>query len=184
MGVGVMLYIQVAVEKKSSPPSPVMMMNHVIHISKLYHLYRRVMSQLWTSHNSKHTYGWVMSQIWRSHESNHTYGRVMSQIWTSDFMSQIRTWRVHTTCDGTSSYLWHVHICDMTWLVHICDMTRPYVWYDWYTTYLWYIMSQIRTSPVTSRMNTSCSYLWHDSSICMVWLIYHISVVYHVTNTN
>jgi len=64
----------------------------------------------------------------------------------------------------------------MTWHVHICDMTRPYVWYDWYTTYLWYIMSQIRTSPVTSRMNTSCSYLWHDSSICMIWLIWLVHI--------
>ena len=65
-----MLYIQVAVEKKSSPPSPVMMMNHVIHISKLYHLYRQ----------SCHNYERVIIQNIHMDESCRKYEGVMSQI--------------------------------------------------------------------------------------------------------
>jgi len=132
-----------------------------ISVTWLNHLCDRTLSYVWhDAHMNKswHAYEWVMSHTWMS--------------------------RAHQS-------VWHDSIIFVPWLIHLCDMTFIHVtslvymnesWhkYEWVMAHLW--MSH------GTLMNESCHthewvvsihlsdithlYLWHDSSICVTWLVH------------
>ena len=48
---------------------------------------------------------------------------------------------------------------------HVCDMTHSYVWHE--CVYMCYMSCNCHSEP---QMPRPC--VWHDSSICVTWLIY------------
>jgi len=65
-------------------------------------------------------------------------------------------------CDMTDSYLCDMtdsYLCDMT-DSYLCDMTHSHVWHGWFT---W---------NMTHGYEVRLNHTWHDSSICVTWLIY------------
>ena len=83
--------------------------------------------------------------------------------------------------------------CCVTWLIHMCDMTHSYVWHDSfiYVTWPMHMSEQVLLDvskwwcvtwlipPVymsvrvgTLLCDMAHSYVWHDSFICVTWLIH------------
>jgi len=98
-------------------------------------------------------------------------------------MSTIKcvTWLIHM-CDMTHSYVWPDSF-------HICDMTHSYIWMSRHrqiccVTHLWHFMQAICQHSKVWHDSFICvtwlihmydmtySYVWHDSFICVTWLIY------------
>jgi len=97
----------------------------------------------------------------------------------------------------TDPCVWHESFICVTWSIHMCDMDYPYVWHDWSICvpgliYMWRdlficeivypdvglccdALPVVVAVYVTWRIHTcdiSHSYVWHDSFICVTWLIH------------
>jgi len=100
--------------------------------------------------------------------------------------------------DPRCSYVWHDVFIWVIWPIHVCAMTHSYVWHDsfirvvwlWYDFLFWMSHVTYMDEPchtyewVMSHMNESCNtyvtqmrgmtflFEWHDSLICVTWLIH------------
>ena len=106
----------------------------------------------------------VMSRTPHSH--THSY------LWHDSFSCV--TWLI-PMCDMTHSYVWHESFLCVTWLIHMCDMTYLYVFAAIPCCRLnqrWCVMSRTHTHTPIPVCDMTHSYVWHDSFICVIWLIH------------
>jgi len=80
------------------------------------------------------------------------------------------------------SNVWHDSFICVTWLIHTCDLTHS-IYVTWHIhTYEWvgtdkFVVSHTcgtlcRPYVNIQRCDMTHSYVWHDSFICMIWLIH------------
>jgi len=128
---------------------------------------------------SCHTYEWVkmhilMGDVTHMNEPCHTqWDMTPAYTWRDAFI--LVTWRVHIR-DMTHPYVWHDAFICMVLLIYICDMTSSYVWHDasmmWLTCHSYEcVMSHICMSHVTFWNPLTHPCAWHDSFICVMWLM-------------
>jgi len=109
--------------------------------------WKRKLCVTWLIHmcDMTHSYvTWVMNYTWCVYHITDTWKCKLSFI--------------RVTCDVTHS------VIRVTWLFHTCDMTPSHV--TWVTNYIWNTHSFVWS--VTRFAN---SFAWHDSFICVTWLI-------------
>ena len=131
-----------------------------------------------------HSYAWHDSFIcvtWLIHTCDMTH----SYVWHDSFI-----------CDMTHSYMSQEAFTCVTWLVYMCDMTHSYAWHDSFICVTWlinmwrdsfiYVIRRNHMCDVTSlwldlsmcssrkssRVFLLMIFLWHDSFICVTWLIH------------
>jgi len=144
-------------------------------------------------------HGVFICLTWRIHE----YGMTHPHVWHDAFIVNMMsiTWHDPRTI-MTHSYVWrdssiHHRLSKVTtwdardsfvlvaWLILMCDMTHPYVWHaSWCHPWdyrhgamscVTWLMWQAQ------QIHKACdiySYVWHDSSTCVTWLI-HIRAMTH-----
>jgi len=69
--------------------------------------------------------------------------------------------------------VWHDSLICVTWLIHVCDMTHSYVCimnYS-YTTHSFIRLWLSVTSRSTPNIRVPFACVWHDSLMCVTWLI-------------
>jgi len=106
------------------------------------------------------------------------------------------TWLIYVM---TYSYVWHDAFICMTWLIHVmmyscvkhvCDMAHSYVWhphscawhphsYVWHDSFIYEACMCVCVcvcvcvcAPRVDRHATILICVWHDSFVCVTWLIH------------
>jgi len=124
-----------------------------------------------------------------------------SYVWHDAFICV--TWLMHM-CDMTHAYLWHESFICVTWRIHMCDMTHSYVWQViWRNTFMCVVREceshdsficathmcvslerHKHRPPVCKGRHITCqSCVWHESSICVTWLM-HMCNILHAHERN
>jgi len=82
-------------------------------------------------------------------------------------------------CDMTHSCVWHDSFICVTWLIHMCDMTNSYVCdmthscvWSVSCSFVWHDSFGARHLEKVVVRVTWLTYVWHDSIICVRWLIH------------
>ena len=186
-------------------------MSHVAHTNESCYTYECVMSHIWTTSLSKcklwlvvshiwrshvahmnqscHTYEWVLSHISMSHVTNineswHTYGWVMSHIWMSHVTHMNESWHAY---EWAMSRIWMSNFTRMNESCHAYECVMSHIWMSHIWGQIWLMAS-----------DTTHSYVWHDSFVCVAWFIRTCDVpdsrakilqtlcpqIMHVTHTN
>jgi len=110
-------------------------------------------------------------------------------------------WLIHM-CAMTHSYIWCDSFICVIWLIHMCAMTHSCAWHDSFTCRPWLIHTCAMTHSYAGKRDCSghtshrhalklstaeveCamthSYMWHDSLICVTWLIYMCAMSHSCT---
>jgi len=66
-------------------------------------------------------------------------------------------------------HVWHNWFMCVTWLIYMCDMPHPNVWLDFWTNQFFLLI--VCVTLLICVYDITYSYVWHDSSICMPWLV-------------
>jgi len=131
-----------------------------------------------------------MSHVTHISESCHTHKWIMSHTHLYDQFIH----RFHFTvpsCVFVEMCVWHDLFMCVTWLTYMCDMTHPYYTLQmfkyshaapWHVCVCGMTYSYVRPDSSISHVEDveviSClhpdthSYVWHDSFICVAWLIH------------
>jgi len=166
-------------------------MSHVTHTHESCHTCAIVMSHICMSHvtrmnQSCRTFQWVMSAC--MDESCHTYTCVLSRMrmmW-SEWLFMIRmikrswpeSWvmsQIWMMWSMKDSYVWHDVLLCVTWLIHMCDITHHMNDVIWTISHGQNHGSCHRyecCDLIWMMWSKNDSYVWHDSFICVTWLIH------------
>jgi len=122
-----------------------------------------------------HSFVWRDSLIcvtWLIHMCDMTH----SYVWHDSFICVRGLTR---TCELTHWFVWRDSLICVTWLIHMCDMTQA-------ARLLWksvtragiYMFTRKRLLDIWNvthlhvyMCDLTYSYVWHDSLICVTWLI-------------
>ena len=167
-------------------------MSHITHMNESRHTYEWAMSHIWLTHISREScLAWVMAHMSHgSHESCYTYEWAMSHIWLSHVS--------HESClawDMISH--WFIFDYDSVFTGGIEGhhrVTESHMIYSevWHGTFKCVIRTLQNTathcntlqhtathcSTLIQMRNTTHSYVWHDSFICMTWLIHVLNMTH------
>jgi len=132
---------------------------------------------------------------WQIHMSDVTH----SHVWHDSFICETRL--IHM-CDTTHSHVWHEPFICVTWLdtweepTRIRAMTASFVWHDsltidicdmndsyvcwrcemWITSFIRVTLCDMTHSHSNALGGLHDSHVWHDSLICVTWLIHTCDV--------
>ena len=101
-------------------------------------------------------------------------------VWHDTFLCV--TWLIHM-CAMTCAYVWHDACICLTWHIYTCGVTSWYVWhavcyilpYNCITLHHAATATHVYMLHITDRWDVcrmTRSYVWHDSFICVTWLMH------------